>query len=68
MFMIQLTKRDHGMNVKQKAIEKIKKSNLDKDKIDTTIHHIKEWYIEDITEEKFYKELVKKFPFLKLFF
>ena len=57
------------MNIKEKAIEKIKKSNLDKDKIDTTIHHIKEWYIEDITEEKFYKELVKKFPFLKpLFF
>jgi len=57
------------MNVKEKAIQKIKKSNLDKDKVDTIIHRIKEWYIEDMTEEEFYKELVKKFPFLKpLFF
>ncbi len=57
------------MELKEKAIKKIKNSNLDKDKIDTTIHHIKEWYIEDITEEEFYKKLVEKFPFLKpLFF
>jgi len=57
------------MDIKEKAIQKIKNSNLDKEKIDTTINHIKEWYIEDITEEEFYKELVKKFPFLKpLFF
>jgi len=57
------------MDIKEKAIKKIKKSSLEKDKVDTIIHHIKEWYIEDITEEKFYKELVKKFPILKpLFF
>jgi len=53
------------MHFKEKAIEKIKKSNLEKEKIDTAIHHIKEWYIEDITEKKFYEELIKKFPFLK---
>jgi len=53
------------MDFKQKTIEKIKKSNLDKEKIDTAIHHINEWYIEDIAEKKFYEELIKKFPFLK---
>lgn len=56
------------MEFKEKAIKKIKNSNLDKDKIDATIHHIKEWYIEDITEEEFYKKLVEKFPFLKSIF
>ena len=54
------------MDFKQKAIEKIKKSNLEKEKVDTIIHHINEWYIEDITEKKFYEDLIKKFPFLKL--
>ncbi len=56
------------MHFKQKTIEKIKKSNLDKDKIHNTINHIKEWYIEDMAEKDFYKELVKKFPFLKSLF
>ncbi len=51
--------------MKEKIIEKIKNSKLEKDKIDTAIHHIKEWYIEDITEKKFIEELVKKFPFLE---
>ncbi len=53
------------MDVKQKIIEKIKKSSLKKEKIDTAVHHINEWYKEDIAENKFYKKLIKKFPFLK---
>ena len=56
------------MDFKQKAIEKIKKSNLEKDQIHNTINHIKEWYIEDMAEKEFYKDLVKKFPFLKALF
>ncbi len=53
------------MDFKQKAIDKIKKSNLEKEQIHNTINHIKEWYIEDMAEKDFYKELIKKFPFLK---
>ena len=56
------------MDFKQKAIEKIKKSDLKKEEIHNTINHIKEWYIEDMAEKEFYKELVKKFPFLKSIF
>ena len=56
------------MDFKQKAIEKIKKSNLQKEQIQNSVNHIKEWYIEDIAEKDFYKELVKKFPFLKSIF
>ena len=56
------------MDFKQKAIEKINKSDLKKEEIHNTINHIKEWYIEDIAEKEFYKELVKKFPFLKPIF
>ena len=56
------------MHFKQKAIEKIKKSNLTKEQIHNTLNHIKEWYIEDMAEKEFYKELVKKFPFLKSVF
>ncbi len=55
--------------MKEKIIKKIKNSKLEKEKIDTAIHHINEWYIEDISEKKFIEELIKKFPFLKpLFF
>ena len=66
--MLKLCKKGKKMHFKQKAIEKIKKSNLDKEQIHNTINHIKEWYIEDMAEKKFYKELVKKFPFLKSLF
>ena len=51
--------------IKQKAIEKIKNSNLRDEEIHNTINHIKEWYVEDLAEEQFYKKLVEKFPFLK---
>ena len=56
------------MNFKQKAIDKIKKSNLEKEQMHNTINHIKEWYIEDMAEKDFYKELIEKFPFLKSIF
>ncbi len=51
--------------LKEKTIEKIKNSNLKDEEIHNTINHIKEWYIEDLAEEEFHKELIKKFPFLK---
>ena len=54
--------------IKQKAIEKIKNSNLKDEEIHNTINHIKEWYVEDLAEEQFYKKLVEKFPFLKSIF
>jgi len=56
------------MHFKEKAIEKIKKSNLKKEQIHNTINHINEWYVEDMTQKDFYKNLVKKFPFLKSIF
>ncbi len=56
------------MNFKEKAVEKIQKSNLQKEQIQNSVNHIKEWYIEDMAEKDFYKELVKKFPFLKSLF
>ena len=56
------------MNFKDKAVEKIQKSNLQKEQIQNSVNHIKEWYIEDMAEKDFYKELVKKFPFLKSLF
>jgi len=56
------------MDLKQKAIEKIKKSNLNKEQIHNSVNHIKEWYIEDMAEKDFYKILIQKFPFLKAIF